>query len=233
MKEQKVAIVTGAGKGMGGAIAKELASRGYQLSLMSPSGAIETLKTTGGLAFQGSVTAVSDLEKLVDETMKAYGRIDVVVNNTGHPPKGELLSLSDEDWHECLDLIFMNVVRMAKLVTPIMLKRGEGAFLNITTFATFEPSPAFPISSSLRAGLAAYVKLYADRYASEGIRMNNLLPGFVESYPASDDVIETIPMKRQGTLDEIAKTAAFLLSDDASYITGQNLRVDGGITRSV
>ena len=231
---RKVAIVTAAGSGMGAACARELASRGYRVALMSPSGRAETLaRELGGLGLTGSVTQRTDLESLVGSTLDSYGRIDGVVNSTGHPASGEILELTDEQWHEALDLVLLNVVRMARLVTPAMLEQGSGAIVNISTFSAFEPSPDFPLSSSLRAGLAGFTKLYADRYASEGVRINNILPGYIESFEIDDETRETIPMRRRGSLDEIAKTAAFLLSDDAGYITGQNIRVDGGLTRSV
>lgn len=231
---EKVAIVTAAGKGMGAAIARELAARGYKLALFSNSGGAETLaKELGGIAVTGSVTNPDDLKKLVDETMNAYGRIDAVVNNTGHAPKGDLLDIPDEDWLIGFDLLLLNVVRMARFVTPIMEKQGGGAIVNISTFSAFEPKAAFPVSSSLRAALGSFSKLFADRYAESNIRMNNVLPGYVDSYPESEELINKIPMKRYGSVEEIAKTTAFLLSDDAGYITGQNLRVDGGITHGV
>ena len=132
-----------------------------------------------------------------------------------------------------LDLVVLNVVRMARLVTPVMLREGGGAVVNVSTFSAFEPSPAFPLSSALRAALAGFTKLYADRYAAEGIRMNNVLPGFVESFEIDEEVRRSIPMQRRGSVEEIAKTAAFLLSEDSAYLTGQNIRVDGGLTRSV
>jgi NAD(P)-dependent dehydrogenase (short-subunit alcohol dehydrogenase family) len=143
------------------------------------------------------------------------------------------LELTDDEWHEALDLIVMNVVRIARLVTLVMVRQGGGAIANISTFSAFEPSPTFPLSSSLRAALAGFTKLYSDRYAAEGIRMNNILPGYIESFEIDDETRSSIPMQRQGSLAEIAKTAAFLLSDDSGYITGQNIRVDGGLTRSV
>lgn len=231
---EKVAIVTAAGKGMGAAIARELAARGYKLALFSNSGGAETLaKELGGIAVTGSVTNPDDLKKLVDETMSAHGRIDAVVNNTGHAPKGDLLDIPDEDWQIGLDLLLLNVVRMARFVTPIMEKQGGGAIVNISTFSAFEPKAAFPVSSSLRAALGSFSKLFADRYAESNIRMNNVLPGYVDSYPESEELINKIPMKRYGSVEEIAKTTAFLLSDEAGYITGQNLRVDGGITHGV
>jgi NAD(P)-dependent dehydrogenase (short-subunit alcohol dehydrogenase family) len=231
---EKVAILTGAGKGMGGACARELASRGWKVALLSPSGNAEKLaKELGGIGVTGSVTEEADLKRLVDAAMNHWGRIDGVVTSTGHPPKGDLLALDDESWRKGMDLIVLNVVRLARHVTPIMEKQGKGAWVNISTFAAFEPDLVFPISCAMRAGLGAFAKLYADRYANAGIRMNNLLPGFVDSLPVKEALLPKIPMGRYGTTAEIAKTAAFLLSDDSGYITGQNLRVDGGITRSV
>jgi len=234
MAEQKVAIVTAAGRGIGAACALELAAKGYRLALMARSPeVIQLAQELKGFGRMGSVTEERDLNALVAETMKIYGRIDAVVNNTGHPAKGDLLSITDADWHNGLDLLLLNVVRMARLVTPVFVQQGHGAIVNISTLWAVEPSLSFPVSSSLRAALANFTKLYADKYAESGIRMNNVLPGFIENYDVSDDVRETIPMKRAGRVNEIAKTAAFLLSEDAGYITGQNIRVDGGLTRSV
>lgn len=234
MSGEPVAIVTASGKGIGAAIARELASGGYRLALMSNGGGARHLAgELGGVGIDGSVTDPEDLQRLVDDAVAAFGRVDAVVNNTGHPPTGPLLDLTDEDWHSSLDLVFLNVVRMARLVTPIMIEQGSGSIVNISTFSAFEPCPAFPISSSLRLGLAAFTKLYADRYAQEGIRMNNILPGFVDSYPEDSATIGRIPAGRYGHVEEIAKTVFFLLSDDAGYLTGQNLRIDGGLTKSV
>lgn len=231
---EKVAILTGAGKGMGGACARELAARGWKVGLLSPSGNAEKLaQELGGVGVTGSVTEDADLKRLVDAAMNRWGRIDGVVTSTGHPPKGDLLALDDESWRKGLDLIVLSVVRLARHVTPVMEKQGKGAWVNISTFAAYEPDLVFPISCALRAGLGAFAKLYADRYAKAGIRMNNLLPGFIDSLPVKEALLPRIPMGRYGKTAEIAKTAAFLLSDDAGYITGQNLRVDGGITRSV
>jgi NAD(P)-dependent dehydrogenase (short-subunit alcohol dehydrogenase family) len=234
MTDRPVAIVTAAGRGMGAACARELAARGYRLALMSPSAsAMELATELGGTGLAGSVTEPEDLRALVDVAVDQWGRIDAVVNNTGHPPKGPLLDLKDEDWHQALDLVVLNVVRLARLVTPVMEKGGGGAIVNISSFSAYEPSLDFPISSALRAALGSFTKLYATRYAGAGIRMNNILPGFVDSYPEEGRLVREIPMGRFGKVEEIAKTAAFLVSSDAGYITGQNLRVDGGLTRSV
>jgi NAD(P)-dependent dehydrogenase (short-subunit alcohol dehydrogenase family) len=231
---EKVAIVTAAGSGMGAACARELAQRGYGVALMSPSGrAGELAGELGGFGLTGSVTEEGDLESLVGGTLDRYGRIDGVVNSTGHPSSGDILELTDDEWHRALDLIVLNVVRIARLVTPAMVRQGGGVIVNISTFSAFEPSPTFPLSSSLRAALAGFTKLYSDRYAAEGVRMNNILPGYIESFEIDEETLRSIPMQRQGSVAEIAKTAAFLLSDDSGYITGQNIRVDGGITRSI
>ena len=229
-----VALVTASSQGMGEAIARELRARGYELALMARTERVVAVADElGGLAMQGSVTEPADLERFVKLAMERYGRIDAVVNHTGHPPKGDLLAIPDADWHLGLDVVLLNVVRMARLVTPIMEKAGRGAIVNISTFAAFEPDPDFPVSASLRTALAAFTKLYADRYARAGIRMNNVLPGFIDSLPEKADRKARIPMGRYGTAEELAKTVAFLLSEDAGYVTGQNLLVDGGLVRGL
>lgn len=230
---EPVAIVTAAGRGIGEAVARRLHADGYRLALMSNGGGAEALAgELGAIGMRGSVAEQSDLDRLVARTLADHGRIDAVVNNTGHPPGGDLLEITDEDWRAGMDLVFLNVVRMARLTTPHLIEAGGGAVVNISTYAAVEPEPTFPVSAAMRAALADFVKLYADRYAAHGIRMNNVLPGFIESYEIDGATRERIPMGRVGAVSEIADTVAFLLSEGAGYITGQNIRVDGGITRS-
>lgn len=230
----KVAIVTAASRGIGAGCARELASRGCKVVLLARSAEVVELgRSLGGIGVVGSVDRDDDLRRTVETAMQAYGRIDIVVNNTGGPPKGALLALTDADWHAGLDIVLLNVVRMARHVVPVMEKQGGGSIVNISSFAAVEPSLKFPISAALRAGLSAFVKLFAEEHTARGIRMNNVLPGYVETYPITDEVRGHIPAGRSARVEEIAKAVAFLASDDASYISGQNIRVDGGIVRAI
>lgn len=235
MTETKVAIVTAGGSGMGADSARKLARDGYEVAILSSSGKGEALAAElGGIGVSGSNQSNDDLKRLVDLTLERWGRVDVLVNSAGHGPRAPVLDLSDEDWHTGLDVYFMNVVRPTRLVAPVMQKQKSGAIINISTFAAFEPDPVFPTSGVFRAGLAAYAKLFSDRYAADNVRMNNVLPGFIDSLPEKEEFRVRIPMGRYGkSFEEIASVVAFLASDGAGYITGQNIRVDGGITRSV
>ncbi|MVA96733.1 SDR family oxidoreductase [Nitratireductor sp. CAU 1489] len=234
MGDQKVAMIVGGGSGMGAAAARKLATAGFAVAVMSSSGKGEALgRELGGLGFTGSNLKPQDLKRFVDLTMERYGRVDAVVNGAGHGPKGDVLSISDEDWHHGMEFYLLNVVRIARLVTPLMQAQKSGAIVNISTYATFEPEATFPTSGVFRAGLAAFTKLFADKYAADNIRMNNVLPGFIDSLPEKEDRRARIPAGRYGTVDEVGELIVFLASDKSSYITGQNLRIDGGITRSV
>jgi NAD(P)-dependent dehydrogenase (short-subunit alcohol dehydrogenase family) len=230
----RVAIVTAASSGMGAAIVRKLHSLNYKLTLMSSSEKIIPIaEEVGATYLQGSVTEIKDLHRLTDLATSSYGRVDVVVNNTGHPASGELLEIKDSEWQDGLELVLLNVTRMAQLIVPIMKNTGGGSIINISTFAAFEPSLAFPVSSALRAALGSYCKLFANRYGEDNIRMNNVLPGFINSYPVDGATVAKIPLNRAGTVEEIANTVAFLASEEAGYITGQNLKVDGGLGRAV
>ena len=234
MAKEKVAIVTAGGSGMGAGAARKLAEQGFHVAVLSSSGKGEALaEELGGIGVTGSNQSNDDLKRLVDQTFDKWGRVDVLVNSAGHGPRAAILELSDEDWHQGMDVYFLNVVRPTRLVTPIMQGQKSGVIINISTFAAFEPDPVFPTSGVFRAGLAAYTKLFSDKYAAENIRMNNVLPGFIDSLPEKEEFRSRIPMKRYGKTEEISEVVAFLASDGAGYITGQNIRVDGGITRSV
>jgi NAD(P)-dependent dehydrogenase (short-subunit alcohol dehydrogenase family) len=234
MSVEKVAVVTAGGSGMGAAAARRLAKDGFKVAILSSSGKGEALAgELGGFGVTGSNQSNDDLKRLVDETLARWGRIDVLVNSAGHGPRAPILEITDEQWHTGLDVYLMNVIRPTRLVAPIMIGQKAGAIINISTAWAFEPSAMFPTSAVFRAGLASYTKIFADQYGADNVRMNNVLPGWIDSLPATDERRRSVPMKRYGTSEEIAATIAFLASDGAGYITGQNIRVDGGITRSV
>jgi NAD(P)-dependent dehydrogenase (short-subunit alcohol dehydrogenase family) len=234
MSVDKVALVTAGGSGMGAAAAKRLAEDGYKVAILSSSGKGEELaRELGGFGVTGSNQSNDDLRKLVDRAVSEWGRIDVLVNSAGHGPRAPILEITDEDWHRGMDVYLMNVIRPARLVTPHMQKQKSGTIINISTAWAFEPSAMFPTSAVFRAGLASFTKIFAETYAGDNVRMNNVLPGWIDSLPATEERRDSVPMKRYGTSEEIAATIAFLASDGAAYITGQNLRVDGGLTRAV
>lgn len=234
MSDKKVALITAAGSGLGAACAKKLSADGFNITVMSASGKGEALgKELGGLGITGSITEPGDLQTAVDSTVNEFGRLDAVVNSCGHPPNGPLLEISDEEWHLGMDMILLSVIRLSRIVTPIMSAQGGGTITNISTFAAFEPSLTFPVSSAMRTALAGFTKLFSDQYAAKNVRMNNVLPGYFDSLPEKEERRNAIPMGRYGNVGELAAVVAFLASDGASYITGQNIRVDGGITRSV
>lgn len=234
MAVEKVAVIVAGGSGMGAAAAEKLANDGFKVAILSSSGKGEALANRlGGLGVTGSNQSVDDLQRLVEATLARWGRIDVLVNSAGHGPRAPILELSDEDWQRGMETYFLNVVRAARLVTPVMQKQGGGSIINISSAWTFEPTDLFPTSAVFRAGLASFTKIFADTYAADNIRINNVLPGWIDSLPKSDERRDSVPLKRYGTSEEVAATIAFLASPGAAYITAQNIRVDGGVTHSV
>lgn len=234
MSVEKVALITAGGSGMGAAAARRLASDGYRVAVLSSSGKGEALAVElGGVGVTGSNQSADDVRRLVDLAMNKWGRIDALVNSAGHGPRAPILDITDDDWHKGMEVYFLSAVRSIRMVAPIMEAQGGGAIVNISTAWAFEPSEMFPTSAVFRAGLASFTKIFTDKYAAKNIRMNNVLPGWIDSLPATQERRNSVPMGRYGTTQEIADTVAFLLSAGAGYITGQNIRVDGGITRSI
>lgn len=234
MSVEKVAVITAGGSGIGAAAARKLAREGYKVSILSSSGKGEALaQQLGGLGVTGSNQSVGDMQSLVDQTLNRWGRIDVLVNSAGHGPRAPILELSDEQWQQGMETYFLNVVRPLRLVTPAMQKQGGGSVINISSAWTFEPTDMFPTSAVFRAGLAAFTKIYADNFARDNIRINNVLPGWIDSLPATGERRDSVPLQRYGTAEEVAATIAFLASPGGAYITGQNIRVDGGVTHGV
>jgi NAD(P)-dependent dehydrogenase (short-subunit alcohol dehydrogenase family) len=234
MADIRTAIITAGGSGMGADAARKLAEDGFKVAILSSSGKGEALaEKLGGIGVTGSNRSNDDLKRLVDATMGKWGRVDALVNSAGHGPRKPLIELTDEDWQAGLDIYFMNVVRTVRLVASIMKAQGSGSIVNISTAWVDEPSSMFPTSAVARAGLAAYTKLFANDFASSNVRINNVLPGWIDSLPATDERRDSVPMGRYGRKEEVSELIAFLASEKSSYITGQSIRVDGGIMRSI
>lgn len=234
MPEEKVAIIMAGGSGMGAATARKLAQDGYRVAILSSSGKGEALaKELGGVGVTGSNLVNNDIQRLVDLTMEKWGRIDALVNSAGHGPRAPILEITDEDWHKGMEVYFLSAVRPIRLVTPIMVAQGGGAIVNISTAWATQPTALFPTSTAFRASLGAFTKIFSDDYAAKGVRINNVMPGWIDSLPEVNERRDSVPMERYGKAEEIAATIAFLLSEGAGYITGQSIRVDGGVIRSV
>lgn len=234
MSGKKVAMITAGGSGMGADAARRLHADGVEVAILSASGKGEALASElGGVGHTGSNLETESFQALADKAMERWGRIDIVINSAGHGPKGAVLDISDEDWHTAMEVYLLNCIRPTRIVTPIMQAQGGGAIINISTFAVFEPDSLFPTSGVFRASLAGFAKLFADKYAADNIRMNNVLPGFIDSLPETEDRKARIPMGRYGRTQEVSEMIAYLASDNAAYVTGQNFRIDGGLTRSV
>ena len=231
---KKVAVLIAAGSGMGADAAKALSKDGYKVAILSSSGKGERLaKKLGGIGYTGSNLKPQDIKKFISNVFTEWGRIDVLVNSAGHGPKGQILKISDREWITGMETYFLNVVRAVRMVTPIMKKQKNGSIINISTYAIFEPEKSFPTSGVMRAGLSSFVKIYSDEYAKYNIRINNILPGFIESLKPNKEFLKRVPLKRAGKVSEISAVVKLLASDSGSYITGQNIKVDGGITRSI
>ncbi len=229
----KSAIVMAGGSGMGAAAARRLHAEGHAVSILSSSGKGEALALElGGVGVTGTNASQADIDRLVAAVIDRFGRIDVLVNSAGHGPRGTVDGLTDADWAGGMEVYLMSALRPIRAVTPHMVAAGGGAIVNITSYVAVEPDVAFPTSAVFRAGLAAFVRMYADTHAKDGIRINNVLPGFIDSLPERADLKARVPMGRYGRVEEIAATIAFLCGEGAGYITGQNIRVDGGVTRS-
>ena len=234
MSQEKVAVITAGGSGMGAAAARRLAEDGYRIAVLSSSGKGEALAAElGGIGVTGSNQSTDDLKRLVDLVMEKWGRIDALVNSAGHGPRAPILEIPDEDWHTGMEVYFLSAVRPIRLVTPIMEAQGGGAIVNISTAWIDQPEEIFPTSAVFRAGLTSFTKIFADTYAAKNIRINNVLPGWIDSLPSTDERRDQVPLGRYGKSEEIAATIAFLLSDGAGYITGQGIRVDGGLIRAL
>ncbi len=231
---KRVAVLIAAGSGMGADAAKTLNKNNFNVAIMSSSGKGEKLaKKLKGFGYTGSNLDTENIKEFINLVVRRWGRIDVLVNSAGHASKGDLLKITDGEWFNSMETYFLNVVRTLRYVTPIMKKQKYGSIINISTYATFEPEKSFPTSGVIRASLSSFSKIYADEYAKYNIRINNILPGFIDSIKPKTEFLKRVPLNRVGKVSEISALIKLLSSEEGSYITGQNIRVDGGITRSI
>lgn len=229
------ALVIAGSSGIGAASAREFAARGHRVAVLARGdGAEELARALGGLALRGDYTGAGVIEEAVARVVSLWGRLDVLVNSAGHGPKGKLEELTDQDLAAGFDLYFYNVVRACRAALEPMRAQGGGSIVNISSASPNEPSPRFPTSMVARAAMTTWTKLWADEVAADGIRVNNVLPGYTVADPETVPAAWTsaIPLGRAASHQEVARTVAFVACD-ATYTTGQNLRVDGGLTRGV
>lgn len=250
----KIAMVAAASKGLGFAVAKELIAEGCHLSICARDEeqlerAVEQL---GGEArsYCVDVSSAEDLAWWVSETTKDLGAPDILVSNTGGPPAGPVSTMTDEQWQAGVDSTLLNIVRLTRMVRDEMIAKKWGRIVHITSLVAKEPNDILPISSTLRAGIMALTRLQATDLAAHGVTVNGVLPGntmtdrqkhLIEIRAQKEGISEdeamkkqtaTIPLGRMAEPEEIAAAVAFLCSQRAAYVTGINMLVDGGVTRT-
>lgn len=239
----RTAIVCGASAGMGLAIAEAFAAEGMQVAMFARrrkvlEGEAERL---GALAVQGDVTNPQDCERLVDRTLEAFGGVDVLVNNSGGPPRGPALELDDESLDTAVALLLLSAVRLTNLCLPHLRRSPAGRVINIESSTVREPADNLALSNAVRPGVVGWAKTLAREVGPDGITVNTIAPGRIDTerlaevYPdgPTEKDLETIPLRRLGRPDEIASVVCFLASDAGSYVTGTVIPVDGGLTRSL
>ena len=243
--KDKVALVLASSKGLGKAVALALATEGAKviicgtdaIALAATESEINAIAQNKVLAVICDITDETQRKHLVEQSVQHFGGIEILVTNTGGPAAGPFEQFNLDDWKHLYNLLFLSAVDIIQQVLPGMKQKGWGRILTITSVAVKQPADNLISSNAVRTSLLGLVKSLSNEVASYGITVNNILPGYtgtnrleglIEKNPKVNEVKETIPMKRFGTPEEFAAAAAFLVSAQASYITGQSLAVDGG-----
>lgn len=259
MSSKKVAVITGGSKGIGKAIALKLGSlQETHICIVSRSEEnlkkaileIQNVSPLDHISIACDVSSPGSEKQVFETVFQKFGRVDILVNNSGGPPPGSFLEKSELDWNMAIANNFMSVIRFSKYISPFFIQQKWGRILNITSTLAKEPSPSMVLSASVRAGVSAFTKAIAEELAIYNITVNTICPGSVLTERLDSLVSEVaerkqisreeqleksqsiIPMKRFASPSELAEVGAFLVSDAASYITGQSLMVDGGLTKS-
>ena len=243
--QNRVALILASSKGLGKAVAIELAKEGAKviicgtdsIALAATEAEIQSISPNNVVSFVCDLTDESQRKNLVEQSVKAFGNIEILVTNSGGPAPGPFEQFNMDDWKHIYNLLFLSVVDIIQQVLPAMKEKRFGRILTITSITVKQPADNLVSSNAVRTSLLGLVKSLSNEVARYGITVNNLMPGYtntnrlqqlVEKNPKVNEVKETIPMRRFGTPAEFAVAAAFLVSERASYITGQSLAVDGG-----
>jgi 3-oxoacyl-[acyl-carrier protein] reductase len=239
----RTAIVTGASAGMGLAIAEALAKEGANVAMFARRRKVveQHAERIGALAVVGDVTNPVHLKRLVAQTVKAFGGIDVLVNNSGGPPRGNALEITDEAIEQTVELLLLSVIRLTRLCLPYLEESPAGRIVNVTSLAVREPTAALALSNSVRPGVVGWAKTMANELGPKGITVNSIGPGRIDTdrmkevYPdgPSEAEVAAIPLRRWGRPEEAAAVVCFLASERASYVTGTLIPVDGGLGKAL
>jgi 3-oxoacyl-[acyl-carrier protein] reductase len=239
----RTAIVCGASAGMGLAIAEALSREGANVAMFARRREVlqREADRLGALAVRGDVTNPADLKRLVDRTIEAFGGIDILVNNSGGPPRTSALELDDDAVEGAVELLLLSVVRLTNLCLPQLERSGRGRIINIASSTVREPADNLALSNAVRPGVIGWAKTLAREVGPKKITVNSIAPGRIDTERLAEafanrpraEYMEEIPLRRFGKPEEIANVVCFLASDRASYVTGTVIPVDGGLLRSI